>query len=71
MDDKVKAWRSSRLHRKCIFCQHLKHNTMKCDLGTYYYTCEAKDKFIHDLLPDFTRMPRPFCKLFKLKVEKE
>ena len=69
LDDKVKAWRSSRLHRKCIFCKYLKLNIMKCNPGRDYYTYEAKDRSIHDLLPDFTRIPRPFCKLFELKVE--
>jgi hypothetical protein len=71
MDDKVMKWRSSPLHRKCIFCKHLRFKPIQGWIPIAdYYVCEAKDKVISDVLPDFTRTPRPFCKLFELDTEK-
>ena len=71
MDDKVMKWRSSPLHRKCIFCKHLRFKPIHGWIPIAdYYVCEAKDKVISDVLPDFTRIPRPFCKLFELDTEK-
>lgn len=70
MSEKVMKWRSSPLHRKCIFCEYLKYLTIHCDPSVSYCKCEAKDKSICDGLPDMTRIPRPFCRLFTLKQEK-
>lgn len=71
MDEKVMKWRSSPLHRKCIFCKHLKFNSVQVWLPIAdYYTCQAKDKVISDCLPDMTRVPRPLCRLFELDTEK-
>ena len=47
----------------------LKLEIIKCDPGISYYRCIAKDKYICDMLPDMTRIPRPFCSLFTLKQE--
>lgn len=71
MDEKVMKWRSSPLHRKCIFCKYLKFVAIKCDPARFYYECSAKDKYICDFLPDMRRIPRPFCNLFTLKEEEE
>ena len=71
MDDKVMKWRSSPLHRKCIFCKYLKlHPVQGWVPVTDYYTCQAKDKIISSCVPDMTRVPRLFCKLFELDTEK-
>lgn len=71
MTEKVMRWRSSPLHRKCIFCEYLKLVVVKCDPAKCYYECRAKNKYICDVLPDMTRIPRPFCSLFTLKQEEE
>lgn len=71
MSEKVMKWRSSPFHRKCIFCEYLKLIVVKCDPARCYYKCSAKDKYICDVLPDMTRIPRPFCSLFTLKQEEE
>lgn len=71
MNDKVMKWRSSPLHRKCIFCKHLKFHSIQVWLPVAdYYTCQAKDKIVSDYWPDMTRIIRPFCKLFELDTEK-
>ena len=71
MDKKVMKWRSSPLHRKCIFCKHLKLVSIPAGIPCNdYYKCVAKDKHIDYCLPDMTRIPRPFCKLFELDTEK-
>ena len=71
MTEKVMKWRSSPFHRRCIFCKDLKVEARKGDPGISYYRCVAKDKYICDVLPDMTRIPRPFCSLFTLKQEEE
>lgn len=65
-------WRSKRLNRKCIFCKFLKMIVVPVHLpGADYYVCKAKDKYLNHILPDMTRVPRPFCQCFELKeVEK-
>ena len=71
MDEKVMKWRSSPLHRKCIFCKHLQFKPVQVWMPVAdYYVCKAKDKVISDVLPDMTRTPRPFCRLFELDTEK-
>ena len=70
MNEKVMKWRSSPLHRKCIFCKHLKFINIPAHLPCNdYYKCVAKDKYIDYCLPDMTRIQRPFCKLFELNTE--
>lgn len=71
MSEKVMKWRSSPFHRKCIFCEYLEFVVIKCDPARCYYECRAKDKYICDILPNMTRIPRPFCSLFTLKQEEE
>lgn len=71
MNEKVVKWRSSPLHRKCIFCKHLRFKSVEIWIPVAdYYICEAKDKVISDDLPDMTRISRPFCRLFELDTEK-
>ena len=73
MDEKVVKWRSSPLHRKCIFCKHLRLIAIPANLPyNDYYKCVAKDKYIDYCLPeiDMTRVPRPFCRLFELDTER-
>lgn len=71
MNEKVMKWRSSPLHRKCIFCKYLEHVNIPYHLPIAdYYKCLAKDKCISDCLPDMTRVPRFFCQLFELDMEK-
>ena len=72
MSEKVMKWRSQPLHRKCIFCKYLKFNTVNVFMPVRdYYTCSAKNKYISDCVPDMTRWPRPFCRLFELDTEKK
>ena len=70
MDEKVMKWRSSPLHRKCIFCKWLTYYCGYVIGVSGYYKCIAKDKIISDCLPDLTEIPRPFCRLFELDMEK-
>ena len=50
MNEKVMKWRSSPFHRRCIFCEYLKLEVIKCDPSISYYRCIAKDKYICDVL---------------------
>lgn len=68
MDKKVVKWRSSPLHRKCMFCKYLTI-VSRIDGHSDYYKCLAKEKIVNDGWPDMTLAPRPFCKLFELDVE--
>ena len=55
----IKDWR--RKHKKCAFCKYLSlliPPVPNCESG---YLCAAKDKMVNP------ELPRPFCKLFKLK----
>ena len=71
MDEKVMKWRRPPLHRRCIFCKHLRFKPIQGWIPIAdYYVCRAKDKVISDCLPDMTRIIRPFCKLFELDTEK-
>lgn len=58
-------WREK--HPRCSFCQWLKFETVKVDLPMAdYHKCIVKNKIIN-----CTDMPRPWCKCFKVKLEKE
>lgn len=63
----VKEWRDKRWNRKCQYCAWL--TTLPNPLGATIYVCRAKDKMIHDILPDMTRCHRLFCKLYAVKEE--
>lgn len=65
-EDPVDAWR--RKHRKCLFCEHCRPlapagvSIIGC---SDYKWCDAKKKSVH------FDMPRPWCRIFKLKKENE
>lgn len=61
----VKEWRGARLHRKCRYCAWLCYINNPTGGGIWH--CRAKDKMISDILPDMTRVPRLFCKLYAVK----
>ncbi len=69
LDDKIVAWRSSRLHRKCKFCKYLRY--VSPPTGATFCECAAKGKIIRDLLPDRTKAVRPLCGCFELDDEVE
>lgn len=57
----VNKWR--RKHKRCYFCDNLRfyENPMGCDT----FICVAKGKIVN------IDIPRPFCRIFILRMEKE
>lgn len=68
MNDKVFDYRAS--HKKCKYCRWLTYVSPPAYLPTSgYYECLAKKKVIGSYLPDFTNMPRLFCKCYEVENE--
>ena len=58
-------WREK--HARCAFCKYIKFNNVPA--GIYcadYYSCTVKSKIIGN--PD---LPRPFCRCYEVKNDKE
>lgn len=60
----IERYRSSRLHRCCLYCQYFHVKSVGIECHTLYL-CNAKDKAI-----EHPEMIRPFCSCFKLNDKK-
>ena len=60
----IERYRSSRLHRKCLYCEHFHVKSVGIEYKTLYL-CNAKDKAL-----EHPEMIRPFCPCFKLNEQK-
>jgi hypothetical protein len=61
LDERIAIERWRRKHKRCDFCKYLTISipvTPNCD-GAFICKAKAKDVSVD--------LPRPFCKLFKLK----
>lgn len=66
MTKKVIKYREK--HKRCKYCKHLYLDCSGERVGVHaYYKCLAKDKIIHDILPDMTSFPRWFCECYELE----
>lgn len=57
----VNKWR--RKHKRCYFCDNLK--LIENPMGFDTFICDAKGKTVN------IDIPRPFCRIFMLRMEKE
>lgn len=58
-EDRVTQWR--RRHKRCAFCRHIEYLDNPCGISAF--NCRAKDKLVN------VRLPRPFCRLYELKIQ--
>lgn len=60
-EDRVTQWR--RRHKRCEFCRHIEYLSNPCGISAY--KCRAKEKLVCEWLP------RPFCGLYEVKIQKK